>query len=250
MKKRILLIEDDRHIADGLQLNLTLQGFAVRIAGNGIQGLQFWKEWQPHLIILDVMLPGMDGLEVLEHIRLADKYIPILILSAKATMDDKIKGLSQGVDDYLTKPFNLEELLLRVERLLVRSIRPKEPDSKQKSGDLTTSSSFSFGNNKIDFITSTAQCQKGLINLTEQEIKLLQLFIANRGQPLSRQILLEFGWGYSSQATSRTVDNFIVRFRKYFEKDPKNPRYFKSRRSIGYLFDPEPGHKDPADQQS
>lgn len=231
MKKRILIVEDDRHIAEGLQLNLSLQGFEVRIAADGTQGLQFWKEWRPHLIILDIMLPGIGGLEVLENIRLKDGYIPILILSAKATMDDKIKGLSHGVDDYLTKPFNLEELILRVERLLLRSLH-------QSRGNLATATSYSFGNNRIDFKTSTAQCQKGLVNLTEQEIKLLHLFIANRGQPLSRQILLESGWGYSSRATSRTVDNFIVRFRKYFEIDPKKPKYFKSRRSIGYLFDP------------
>jgi len=239
MKKRILIIEDDRHIAEGLELNLSLQGYAVRIAEDGSRGLRFWQEWRPHLIILDVMLPGIGGLEVLEKIRLDDQYIPILILSAKATMDDKIKGLSHGVDDYLTKPFNLEELILRVERLLIRSQWQGESGGSQNSGkNIKSPDSYAFGNNKIDFITSTAQCQKGLINLTEQEIKLLHLFIANRGQPLSRQILLEIGWGYSSRATSRTVDNFMVRFRKYFEEDPKNPKYFKSRRSIGYLFDP------------
>jgi DNA-binding response OmpR family regulator len=237
VKRKILIIEDDLHIAEGLQLNLGLQGFEASVAADGNAGLQQWKEWRPHLVILDIMLPGMDGLEVLKNIRLEDEQLPVLILSAKATMNDKIKGLSSGVDDYLTKPFNLEELILRVERLLTRASWLKESADLHPMGKIPSETRYSFGNNQIDFTTSTAQCQKGLINLTEQEIKLLQLFIANKGQPLSRQILLENGWGYSSEATSRTVDNFIVRFRKYFEEDPKRPRFFKSRRSLGYVFD-------------
>lgn len=240
MQKKILIIEDDRHIAEGLELNLSLQGFEVEIAPDGNTGLEKWHTWRPHLIILDIMLPGIDGLEILKNIRLEDEHIPILILSAKATADDKIKGLSNGVDDYLTKPFNLEELILRVERLLTRSLWQQRPGpGPTLEENAITSGSYSFGNNKIDFTTSTAQCQKGLINLTEQEVKLLKVFILNKNRPLSRQILLEIGWGYASDASSRTVDNFIVRLRKYFEDDPKNPIFFKSRRSIGYIFSPE-----------
>ncbi len=119
-KTRVLVIEDDSHIADGLKLNLTLQGYDVMIAPDGISGLQQWKKCQPDLIVLDIMLPGIDGLSVLQNIRLEDERIPILILSAKSAPDDKIKGLHYGVDDYLSKPFNLEEFLLRVERLLTR----------------------------------------------------------------------------------------------------------------------------------
>lgn len=237
MKRRILIIEDDLHIAEGLQLNFSLLDYDVSVADNGDTGLRLWKKWNPHIIILDIMLPGIDGLEVLEKIRHEDNQLPVLILSAKATIDDKIKGLSRGVDDYLTKPFNLEELMLRVERLLTRAIWNKKNDSHPDDDKVTEKTVYRFGINTIDFTKATAQCGKGQINLTEQEVKLLQLFIAHEGQPLSRQILLEIGCGYSSEASSRTIDNFIVRFRKYFEKDPRKPKYFRSRRSIGYLFD-------------
>ena len=119
-KKRILVVEDETHLAEGLKLNLTLKGYDVMIAADGISGLQKWKEWQPDLIVLDIMLPGIDGLSVLRNIRLEDERIPILILSARGDSDDKVKGFSYGVDDYLAKPFNLDEFLLRVERLLTR----------------------------------------------------------------------------------------------------------------------------------
>jgi len=121
-KKRVLVIEDDHHIAEGLNLNLSLQGYEVGIALNGLAGLQMWREWRPDLIVLDIMLPGIDGLSILRNIRLEDEKIPILILSAKAATDYKVKGLAYGVDDYLTKPFSLEEFLLRVDRLLKRAV--------------------------------------------------------------------------------------------------------------------------------
>jgi len=237
-KKRILIIEDDIHIAEGLQLNLSMQDFDVMIAKDGVTGLNQWKTWKPHLIVLDIMLPGIDGLNVLQNIRLEDEQLPVLILSAKATVDDKIKGLTYGVDDYLTKPFNLEEFLLRINRLLTRTTWQSEASSFNNSGNSTLGSQvYTFGNNKVDFVTATTECKAGTINLTEQEIKLLKLFIANKGKVLSRNKLLEIGWGYSGNTTSRTVDNFIVRFRKYFEDDPQKPIYFKSRRSVGYIFD-------------
>ncbi|RPJ17985.1 MAG: DNA-binding response regulator [Desulfobacteraceae bacterium] len=235
--KRILVIEDDIHIAEGLKLNLSLQGYDVSVAENGISGLRKWREQMPDLIVLDIMLPGIDGLSVLQNIRLEDERIPILILSAKSEPDDKIKGLSCGVDDYLSKPFNLEEFLLRVERLLIRGSWSVEEDKAKARAEISRDKKYSFGGNTIDFEKSVAICRAGKIILTEQEIKLLKLFIANRGKPLSRRKLLEIGWGYTGLTTTRTVDNFIVRFRKYFEADPKKPRYFKSLRLIGYLFD-------------
>ncbi|MCP4369873.1 MAG: response regulator transcription factor [Deltaproteobacteria bacterium] len=233
-KKHILVIEDEKHIAEGLKLNLSFCGYDVSIAQDGVSGLQKWKESRPDLIILDIMLPGIDGISVLRNIRLVDERIPILILSAKGTPDDKIKGLSYGVDDYLSKPFNLEEFLLRVERLLARV------DMYRTEADVSLlSQTCSFGANHIDFVTSVADCKCGKISLTEQEIKLLKVFIANRGKPLSRDKLLEIGWGYTGKTTTRTVDNFIVRFRKYFEDNPKKPVFFKSIRSVGYIFDHE-----------
>jgi DNA-binding response OmpR family regulator len=233
-KKRILVIEDDIHIAEGLKLNLSLQGYDVTTATDGFSGINKWKEWNPHLIVLDIMLPGIDGLSVLQNIRLEDERVPVLILSAKSEAHDRIKGLSCGVDDYLSKPFNLEEFLLRIERLLVRASWSSE-EEKTPAG--VSSVRYSFGDNIIDFDRSTALCRAGKVMLTEQEMKLLKLFIANKGRPLSRKKLLQIGWGYSGTITTRTVDNFIVRFRKYFETDPKKPKYFKSIRIIGYIFD-------------
>lgn len=232
--KRILVVEDDPHIAEGLQLNLKMKGYKVNIAPDGTSGLQQWKEWRPDLIVLDIMLPGVDGLSVLRNIRLEDERLPVLILSAKADIDDKIQGLSFGVDDYLTKPFNLDEFLLRVERLLLRG----DWSSGNDQMPAVVPDTYVFGDNRIEFSTATAHCADGTtMHLTEQEVKLLKLFIANQGQPLSRSQLLKIGWSYSGRTNSRTVDNFMVRMRKYFEKNPKKPIYFKSLRSVGYLFE-------------
>jgi DNA-binding response OmpR family regulator len=234
-KKRILVIEDEQHIAEGIKLNLELQGYAVSIANDGVDGLARWKAWQPDLIVLDIMLPGIDGLSVLQGIRIEDEQIPVLILSAKGTPQDRVKGFSLGVDDYLAKPFNLEEFLLRVNRLLVRS---KRYSDYQNQGKPEIDSIFSFGGNRIDFDTLTAYGPSGEVHLTEQEVKILKLFIANPGRPVSRNQLLEIGWGYPRGMKTRTVDNFIVRLRKYFETNPKKPVFFKSLRSVGYVFDP------------
>ncbi len=237
-KRRILIIEDDPHIAEGIELNLSLQGHEVKVALNGIDGLNAWKQWCPHLIVLDLMLPGIDGMQILKNIRLEDERLPILILSAKVEPSDKVDGFLDGVDDYMTKPFSLEEFLLRVKRLLTRDKWQREQD-----GSLATQSSeqgpYSFGANKIDFSSGQAECCAGTIQLTEQEIKVLKLFIVNKGKPLSRSKLLEIGWGYSKGTSTRTVDNYIVRFRRYFEEQPKKPKYFISRRSLGYVFDHE-----------
>lgn len=239
-KTRVLVVEDEPHLAEGLKLNLSLKGYDVKIASDGMSGLQKWKAWQPELIVLDIMLPGIDGLSVLRSIRLEDERIPILILSAKGDPDDRVKGFSYGADDYLAKPFNLEEFLLRVERLLTRvSWLQRESDSNG-NGLWSLPRIYTFGDNSIDFETLTAQGQSHReIHLTEQEAKLLKLFIANRGRPLSRSKLLEIGWGYARGTTTRTVDNFIVRFRKYFESNPQKPVYFRSLRSVGYIFDHE-----------
>ncbi|AOY59497.1 MULTISPECIES: response regulator transcription factor [Desulfococcus] len=236
-KKRILIVEDESHIAEGLKLNLTLQGYSPIIARDGGDALRRWKTERPDLIILDIMLPVIDGLSVLQHIRLEDDQIPILILSAKSAHNDKIKGLSYGVDDYLTKPFHLDELLLRIERLLKRCAWSGGCEDARDTVLDTTPTVYVFGGNTIDFRTATAQCRCGRIHLTEQELRLMKLFIAHRGKPLSRSKLLKVGWGYTGKTTTRTVDNFIVRLRKYFEENPKKPVFFKSLRAVGYVFD-------------
>jgi len=236
-RKRILIIEDDGHIAEGLKLNLSLQGYEVDIAPDGVSGLQKWKTWQPHLLVLDIMLPGIDGFSILQSIRLDDEQLPILILSARGSSEDRIQGLTYGVDDYLAKPFNLEEFLLRVERLLTRVSWAGGTGERGASGLHLLPKTYTFGGNRVDFSTSTAHVGSGKITLTEQEVKLLKLFISHRGRPLSRKQLLEIGWGYTGVVTTRTVDNFIVRLRRYFEEDPQKPVYFRSLRSVGYIFD-------------
>jgi DNA-binding response OmpR family regulator len=236
VKKRILIIEDDLHIAEGIELNLTLQGHEVKVAQNGIDGLEAWKEWCPHLIVLDLMLPGIDGMQILKNIRLEDERLPVLIVSAKVDTADRVNGFLVGVDDYMTKPFSLEEFLLRVNRLLTRDQWQREQDDLLKT-PTKEQNLYHFGANTIDFSSGHAECCAGTIQLTEQEIKLLKLFIVNKGKPLSRSRLLEIGWGYSKGTSTRTVDNYIVRLRRYFEEQPKKPKYFKSRRSLGYVFD-------------
>ena len=238
-KKRILIIEDDRHIAEGIELNLCLQGNEVKVAQNGIEGLDTWKQWCPHLIVLDLMLPGIDGMQILKNIRLEDERLPILILSAKVDTSARVEGFLDGVDDYMTKPFSLEEFLLRVKRLLTRDQWQRQQDDDSLKPNANEQKPYSFGGNKIDFSNGQAECRAGTIQLTEQEIKLLKLFIVNKGKPLSRSKLLEIGWGYSKGTSTRTVDNYIVRLRRYFEEHPKKPKYFKSRRSLGYVFDHE-----------
>jgi two-component system, OmpR family, alkaline phosphatase synthesis response regulator PhoP len=233
--RKILIIEDDPHIAEGLQLNLSLKGYQVSIAPDGPSGLRQWRETQPDLIVLDIMLPGIDGLSVLRNIRLEDERIPILILSAKGDIEDKIEGLSYGVDDYLAKPFNLDEFLLRVDRLLLRGDWSRDREALSA----TVPETYAFGSNRIDFTTATAYGVGGrTIHLTDQETRLLKLFITNPGKPLSRSELLEIGWSYTGRVSTRTVDNFVVRMRKYFEENPKKPVYFKSLRSVGYVFEP------------
>ncbi len=235
--KRILIVEDDKHIAEGIKLNLGLLGYDVAIAEDGMVGLEQWRTWRPDLIVLDIMLPGIDGFSVLQRIRLEDERIPILILSARAEPDDRIQGLASGVDDYLTKPFNLEEFQLRIQRLLRRADWSRDDNGAADRGSERVPRIVEFGRNRIDFGAARARGVKRAIELTDQEMKLLKLFVANRGKVLSREKILEIGWGYTGRMTTRTVDNFIVRFRKYFEEDPKRPQFFKSVRSVGYIFD-------------
>lgn len=232
--KKILIVEDDAHIAEGIELNLTLQGYDVRVASSGTDGLASWKQWCPHLIVLDLMLPGINGMQVLKAIRLEDERLPILILSAKVDEADRVDSFVDGADDYMTKPFSLDEFLLRVKRMLKRDQWQSQQNSSSSS---TEQLAYTFGKNSIDFPSGQANCNGHLVELTEQELKVLKLFIVNKGKPLSRSRLLEIGWGYSKGTSTRTVDNYIVRFRRYFEENPKKPKYFTSKRSLGYLFD-------------
>ncbi len=237
MQAKVLVVEDELHIAEGIKLNLELAGHHVVVAGNGLIGLEKWKSFGPDLIVLDIMMPELDGHKVLERIREVDRELPILILSAKNESVDKIKAFKGGVDDYLGKPFSLDEFLLRVERLLTRSRWLKE--AKQDFSKNDEFNEVKFGKNKVSLVELKAKTPEGEIALTEQEAKILQLFFKNPDLPLKRQELLEVGWGYTQEVNTRTLDNFMVRFRKYFEENPKKPKYFQSIRGIGYLWSPE-----------
>ena len=171
----------------------------------------------------------MDGISATESIRIRKNDVPILILSAKNTSSDRVLGLKKGADDYLTKPFNLEELLLRVEKLINKNKKLLDKDS--------TGEVFSFGNNKVDFKAQQAVNYKGeLIDLSKKESMLLHLLIENKNEVVTREKILQVVWGYNVYPTTRTIDNFILNFRKYFEEDSRNPRYFHSARGVGYRF--------------
>ena len=228
-KHSILLVEDEENLHEALKLNLELEGFEVSGSYDGANALEKIKQEYFDLIILDVMLPEIDGIDVCENIRLQNIDTPILILSAKNASSDRVLGLKKGADDYLTKPFNLEELLIRVENL----IRKNEMiGSNHKQSDI-----FEFGNNKIDFSGLTAiNSRKEHITLTKKEVMLLKLLIENKNEVVTREKILQAVWGYNVFPNTRTIDNFILNFRKYFEEDSKNPVYFQSARGMGYKF--------------
>lgn len=232
MTKKILIVEDEKHIAEGLRFNLAKQGYEVTICHTGVKALDIWQALKPDLIILDLMLPEIDGFQVLENIRLYDERLPILILSARDAVEDKIRCLKKGVDDYMAKPFDLDEFLLRVEGIIKRAAWATPLEDEKE----TFAQKFEFAGFWIDFKIHKGMSLEGEIELTIQELKLLKVFIQNEGKVLSRKFLLENAFGYSMDVSSRTVDNFIVRFRKYFEEDAKRPKHFKSKRAMGYIF--------------
>ncbi|MCO6495561.1 MAG: response regulator transcription factor [Bacteroidetes bacterium] len=231
MKKRILLVEDEENIRDMVVLNLEMEGYHVTASGNGVEALQFFGEQKFDLLILDIMLPGKDGLSLCEAIRLRDRTVPILFLSAKGSTEDRIAGLKMGGDDYLPKPFNLEELLLRVHKLLKRSAHLTNLQIKD-----TEIVHFCNDGCFINFDSFEARGINGTINLTQKEAQLLKLLVDNEGEVVSRNRILETVWGYNVYPSTRTIDNFILAFRKYFESDPKNPHHFISVRGVGYKF--------------
>jgi len=227
MKYRILLVEDEQSLAETIKLNLELEGYTVQTARDGKSALKIFRSERFNLIILDVMLPEMDGFTVCESIRLDNPSIPILFLTAKNSSADRVTGLKIGADDYLTKPFNLEELLLRVQNLLRRSV---------KNDGTGAMAEYQIGDYRINFSNLEINKGKENIRLTKKEALLLKLLIERRNEVVSREHILETVWGYDIYPSTRTIDNFIVSFRKYFEKDPGNPQYFQSVRGIGYKF--------------
>lgn len=230
MEKRILLVEDEEHLIDVMKLNLELEGYVVKVADDGKKALDLWSSQRFDLILLDIMLPNIDGLTVCETIRLKDEEIPILILSAKGAGTDRVLGLKAGADDYLLKPFNLEELLLRISLLIKKGERLRNNRSE-------VSNEFIFGENSINFSTFEFKgVNVGKGELSAREAHLLKLLIERKNEVVSRDVILELIWGVDVYPSTRTIDNYLLNFRKYFEMDPKSPQYFHSVRGIGYKF--------------
>ena len=209
--------------------NFELENYHVVAVGNGKKAIDAFRERKFDLVVLDIMLPEMDGYMVCENIRLHDQIIPILFLSAKSTPAERIEGLKKGGDDYLTKPFDLEELLLRIKKLLIKR-------DKIRSTEKALPVIFNFGNNWINFDSHQAKGVDGLIDLTKKETLLLKLLIENKNSVVSREHILKVVWDYNVIPNTRTVDNFMLSLRKYFETDPKNPVFLHSSRGIGYKF--------------
>lgn len=226
---RILLVEDEASLAHALTVHLELEGFDVVHAGDGELALSRIRNMAFHLIILDVMLPHMSGLTICENIRLSGNRTPIIFLSARGSSKERIEGLKAGGDDYLAKPFEMEELLLRIRNLLSRQDAAKHHD------ELTR---LVFDGGTIDFQAFHAVNFKGeSVELSKREFMLLKLLVSRSGEVISREEILDRVWGLSGYPNARTIDNFILNFRKHFERDNKNPRHFYSVRGVGYRFD-------------
>lgn len=231
MPSRILIVEDERHLAEALAHNLKFEGYEAAVVGDGESALERLSNEEFDLVVLDVMLPGISGFEVCERLREASNRVPVLFLTARTTDADRLAGLRYGGDDYMTKPFLLEELVLRIRGILRRQEWYQTPVAERGI--------FKFGDNEVNFRTFKAKGPRGEVQLTEKECMLMKLLVERQGQVVSRELILDRVWGYKYGSSSRTIDNFIVRLRRYFEKDPRRPVYIHSVRGVGYRFTPE-----------
>jgi len=231
MKGRILLVEDEENLRSTIVLNLELEGYDVQFAVNGKEALQMFRSNRFDIVVLDIMLPEINGLDVCREIRKESRNVFILFLSARSMGSERIEGLKAGADDYLSKPFNLEELLLRIEILLKR---------RSQLAKTVILNSTNINGRSVNFETYQFTAIDGKItSLSKKETLLLKLLIEKKNQVVSREEILEQVWGYETFPTGRTIDNFILAFRKYFESDPSKPKHFISVRSVGYKFSDE-----------
>lgn len=229
---RILVVEDEAHIAEGVQFNLEAEGHEVAVIGDGLEADRRLGEREPvlDLIILDVMLPGMNGYEIARRTRAAGNYVPILMLTAKDEIEDRVRGLEEGADDYLSKPFRLEELLARVRGLL----RRRRWDGS--AGDGPARPEVQFGEVTVHFDRFEISTPEGTQRITTREAGLLRALIDREGEAVTRGELLEDVWGLRPDTQTRVVDSFVVRLRRYIEADPSRPRHIVSVRGHGYRF--------------
>ena len=227
-QSKILLVEDEENLALGLEYNLSEEGYNVIWAKDGREAIKYFDENEFDMIVLDIMLPYFNGFEIAKHIREKHPQMPILMLTARTQIEDRVKGLELGADDYLTKPFHLKELLLRIKGML------KRKSWYQKV--VIENPLYKFGDNEINF--ENFKCVKGKkeFQLTSYEAMIMKYLIENKEKVVTRKELLENVWNMNPDIETRTIDNFIVRLRKHFEDDPSNPKYIISVRSAGYMF--------------
>lgn len=221
--RRILVVEDDLSILSGLSINLNFDGYEVLQAQDGRLGLQRAIDERPDLIVLDIMLPQMNGYELLKELRRRGSDVPVVLLSAKGMETDKILGLDLGADDYVVKPFGLQELLARIKAVLRRRYSDKN--------------GISFGDSLVDLVAKHATRAGNPVDLTAQAFRLLEHLVTHPGRTFSRQQLISGAWGFDYQGTERTVDNFVRQLRQKFEHNPDQPRHFLTVRGLGYRFD-------------
>jgi len=225
MKRRILVVEDDAHLADGLRINLELDGFEPLLAGSAEEGLDLWRNGGIDLILLDVMLPGQDGFEFCRQVRAAGDRVPVLFLTARSAGDDRIRGLEEGGDDYIVKPFDLQELLARIKSMF----RRQDWLHQQQVTDQLV-----IGNSIVDLRRYTADTAHGTVKLKEKEVMILRVLAERRGEPVDRDTILDRVWGFGAYPTTRTVDNFILSLRKHLETNPARPRFIQTVHGVGY----------------
>jgi len=226
MNEKILIIEDEEDLVKGLKLNLADEGYKVDWASNGEEGFRKAIEETPNLIILDIMLPKKNGLDVCRELRQKHVTIPIIMLTAKGEEIDKVVGLEIGADDYMTKPFSIRELLARIKAHLRREKREAK----------TVPEVYCFGDVEIDFTHFKVKHKNKQLDLTSLEVEILKYFIAHQGEVITRENLLDKIWGYEKYPTTRTIDNHILKLRKKIETDPSHPKYILSIYGEGYRF--------------
>jgi DNA-binding response OmpR family regulator len=236
---RILVVEDEGHIAQGLRFNLEAEGHSVQIAEDGESALdRLLAKSEPFdLVLLDVMLPGKDGFTVARELRQQQNFAPILMLTARGRPEDVLKGFESGADDYLPKPFNLDILVARIGGLLRRKNWLQTANETLSS----PADEFSFAGKTVDFQKLQLRDGQQVFQLTLMEIELLRYLIRNSGRPVSRKEILEQVWNLKEDTDTRAIDNFIVRLRRYIERDPTKPKHLLTVRGLGYQFVAEPG---------
>lgn len=227
--RKILLVEDDSSLADGLTMNLEAEGYEVLHVAHGGEAESAFEQGAFDLVLLDIMLPGKDGLTICKDLRTRGHTVPILFLTARDQTDQKIEGLIAGGDDYITKPFDLGELLTRIQGIFRRQ-------AWLARSDLELPEQFEFDGRTIDFRSYVASGPSGEFTLTRKECMVAKYLMERQNKVVSRDQLLDAVWGYHIYPTSRTIDNFIMKLRKIFEDDPADPRYFETIRGVGYRF--------------